>query len=144
MSHSDPASGTENRDAKERRDGPTILMVEDEPVLLETIAECLREWGYHVLEAQNAAAAICHLRTPRQVDVLFTDIRMPGKMDGFGLARWVRERYPAMPILITTGYEGSANVSTTGLFDPPILRKPYDLSVLRQRLSNVLQRPVQE
>lgn len=121
-------------------DVPTVLMVEDEPVLLETIAECLRDWGYHVLEAPSAAEAMTQLSTAPGVDLVFSDIRMPGRMDGFALARWVRERYPAIRILLTTGYEGpGGNGPTGGLHDGPILRKPYELEALRQRLEAMLQ-----
>jgi CheY-like chemotaxis protein len=119
-------------------EAPTILMVEDEAVLRETIAECLRDWGYHVLEASNAQAAIGLITAAKQIDVIFTDVRMPGRMDGFGLARWVRERHPEMPILVTTGYEGPGSGSTLDLHDGPILRKPYDLGTLHERLRALL------
>jgi CheY-like chemotaxis protein len=129
------------RDASRGTDAPearTILMVEDEAVLLETIAECLRDWGYRVLEASNAQAAIGLISAMERIDVIFTDVRMPGRMDGFGLARWVRERHPDIPILVTTGYEGPAGGSTQGLHNGPILRKPYDLGALHERLRALL------
>lgn len=115
----------------------TILMVEDEPILLETIGECLRDWGYHVLEAPDAQEAIAKLASG-PVNLLFSDIRMPGRIDGFGLARWVRERYPSIPILLTTGYEGPSSGPTDLLHDGPILRKPYDLASLRRRVEGLL------
>lgn len=117
---------------------PTILMVEDEPVLLETIAECLRDWGYTVLEAPNATEAIARLATDSRVDVVFTDIRMPGRMDGFGLARWVRERYPGIRILLTSGYEGHSPPEDAYLADAPLLRKPYELGLLRDRVADLM------
>ncbi|MBN8896800.1 MAG: response regulator [Rhodospirillales bacterium] len=117
---------------------PTILMVEDEPVLLETIAECLRDWGYTVLEAPNATEAIAQLATVEHVDLIFSDIRMPGRMDGFALARWVRARHPEIRILLTTGYEGQSRPEDSGLSDAPILRKPYELGVLRTRVADLV------
>ncbi|MDR3538029.1 MAG: response regulator [Acetobacteraceae bacterium] len=113
-------------------------MVEDEPVLLETISECLRDWGYRVLEAPNATEAIAQLTATPHIDLMFSDIRMPGRMDGFGLARWVRERHPTVRILLTTGYEGQGVGPMDSLHDGPILRKPYGLEVLRQRLRSLL------
>lgn len=120
-------------------EAPTVLMVEDEPVLLETIAECLRDWGYRVLEAPNATEAIVQLNATPRIDLMFSDIRMPGRMDGFGLARWVRERYPDVRILLTTGYEGPGGGPTEGLHDGPILRKPYELEALHQRLRALIE-----
>jgi CheY-like chemotaxis protein len=116
-------------------------MVEDEPVLLETIADCLRDWGYRVLEAANASEAIAKLADTPNIAALFSDIRMPGRMDGFALAKWVRERYPAMRILLTTGYEGQTTGRTDHLHDGPILRKPYDLEALRLRVEALVGRP---
>ncbi len=122
----------------EPQEAPTVLMVEDEPILLETISECLRDWGYQVVEAPNATEAIAQLVAPQHIDLMFSDIRMPGRMDGFGLARWVRERYPTMRILLTTGYEGQDVGPVDALHDGPILRKPYGLELLRQRLRTLL------
>ena len=112
-------------------------MVEDEPVLLETIGECLRDWGYHVIEAGNAQDGIGVLEV-REVDLVFSDIRMPGRINGFGLARWVREHHPALPILLTSGYEGENSEPTGSLHNGPILRKPYDLASLRRRVEHLL------
>jgi len=120
----------------------TILLVEDEPILLETIGECLRDWGYHVLEAPDAQEAINKLAAA-SVDLIFSDIRMPGRIDGFGLARWVRERYPAIPILLTTGYEGQSSGPTDSLHNGPILRKPYNLASLRRRVECLLADQIQ-
>jgi CheY-like chemotaxis protein len=122
----------------ELQEPATVLMVEDEPVLLETIGECLRDWGYQVLEAPNAVEAIARMDTTPHVDLVFSDIRMPGRMDGFALARWVRQRHPGVKILLTTGYEGFGNAPAEQVHDGPILRKPYDLRTLRRRVESLL------
>lgn len=82
---------------------PTILVVEDEPLILIAVADELREAGFSVLEAWNAAEAIRLLEANANVRVLFTDIDMPGSMDGLALAAVVRERWPPVRIIVTSG-----------------------------------------
>ena len=82
---------------------PTILVVEDEPLILIAVADDLRDAGFSVLEAWNAAEAIRLLEANANVGVLFTDIDMPGSMDGVRLAAVVRERWPPVHIIVTSG-----------------------------------------
>ena len=72
----------------------TMLIVEDEVLVRLMLAEYLRGCGYRVLEAAHAAEAIKVLEAEIAVDILFTDVQLPGELDGFGLARWTRERRP--------------------------------------------------
>jgi CheY-like chemotaxis protein len=73
----------------------TILLVEDEVLVRMPIAQYLRDCGYKVVEAVNADEAIAVLMHPETVvDIVFSDIEMPGSVDGFGLAKWIREHRP--------------------------------------------------
>jgi len=84
--------------------GPaTVLVVEDDAMIrIETIG-AIQDEGYLVLSADDADQALGALEAHPEVDVLFTDIRMPGSMDGLALANWVRRRHPQMEIVIASG-----------------------------------------
>jgi CheY-like chemotaxis protein len=107
------------------RDGETILAVEDDVQVLRATAESLREFGYRVLEAENARAALA-LLAEKSVDLLFTDIAMPGGMTGRELAQAAAPLYPDMKILLTSGYPDRMADTGRGR-EPPLrfLRKPY-------------------
>jgi CheY-like chemotaxis protein len=86
-----------------RRDEPIrVLLVEDEYLISEWVAESLSEQGFAVHAAANAADALRHLATA-PVDVLFTDINLPGAMDGAALARRARELLPHLPVVYASG-----------------------------------------
>jgi len=82
----------------------TVLVVEDEPLILMNTADELMELGYLVLEAPNAAAAIQAMTTHPEISILFTDIDMPGSMDGLQLAEAVRDGWPPVRIIVTSGH----------------------------------------
>lgn len=82
---------------------PTVLVVEDEALLLCVIADDLREAGFAVIEASNAQQAIRRLETHPEIAVLFTDVDLPGSMDGLGLSAVVRDRWPSVKIIVTSG-----------------------------------------
>jgi CheY-like chemotaxis protein len=104
----------------------TVLVVEDEVLIRLVIAEYLRECGYRVHEAVNADEAILILQAPEvSVDIVFSDVEMPGKMDGFGLARWVRANMPETQVILTSGAERSADIAGTLCEAGPLLEKPY-------------------
>lgn len=84
-------------------DRPKVLVVEDEALLLFSISDELKEAGFDVLEAGNAAQAIALLDRHDDVEVIFTDIDMPGSMDGLKLSRYVRDRWPPIRIVVTSG-----------------------------------------
>lgn len=102
---------------------PTVLVVEDEALLLCVIADDLREAGFAVIEASNAQQAIRRLETHPEIAVLFTDVDLPGSMDGLGLSAVVRDRWPSVKIIVTSGkrkLEGGL-MPADGVFIP----KPY-------------------
>lgn len=81
----------------------TVLIVEDEPLIRMDIAGELEDLGFIVLEAANAAEAITVLATNAEIQILFTDVDMPGSMDGLALAAAVRNRWPPVKIIVTSG-----------------------------------------
>src|SRR5262249_2338572 len=96
----------------------TILVVDDDPAILEYAGEVLEECGYAVLTALNAATALVMLRSNERIDRLFTDLVMPGS-DGLELARRAGEEVPGLKVLFTTGY--STGAAPRGC----LLKKPY-------------------
>jgi CheY-like chemotaxis protein len=116
-----------------------ILIVADDPQLAMMIAEYIRECGYETLEAANADEAISVLRSGiAQVDIVFSDVAMPGAMDGCALVRWVRQNYPLTEVLLTSGCVGG--IQSDGLHDVQLLEKPYKLDDLKRALSALKKR----
>jgi CheY-like chemotaxis protein len=107
-----------------------VLVVEDEPLILLDIVDQLQAEGFKVFEAMNADQAIELLLTRADIRLVFTDIDMPGSMDGLKLAATVRDRWPPVKIIVTSG---ARIVDITDLPDGSVFfNKPYDhLLVLR-------------
>ena len=80
-----------------------VLLVEDDVLLRFLLAEKLREAGLGVIEAANADEAFSYIQPAAQIDLLFTDVQMPGSMDGVGLARRIGTGYPSIRIILTSG-----------------------------------------
>jgi CheY-like chemotaxis protein len=116
------------RDADERAAAtsvrrPVVLVVEDEFLQRMNAAEMIRESGFEVIEAADADKAIAILETRRDIKAVFTDIRMPGPMDGLKLASYVRRNWPPIKIITTSGQVSvdAAELPDGGVFLP----KPY-------------------
>jgi len=86
---------------KEKR--ASVLLVEDEPLICDLAAEVLAEQGFEVRAVSTAMEALRHLISGSQIDVLFTDINLPGGMDGEALAQRARELRPDLPVMYTSG-----------------------------------------
>jgi len=114
-----------------------ILVVEDDPLLRESVAEQIVTLGYAVDIVGDVRAALRKLEEGRSYDLVFSDIVMPGGMGGFDLAAEIRRRWPALPVLLTTGYAEEERVSGNAT-DLPILRKPYTLPLLAARLREAI------
>lgn len=82
----------------------TVLVVEDEPLIRMDILEQLQDLGFDVLEATNATEAVTMLTANKDIQVMFTDVDMPGGMDGLMLAAAVRDRWPPIKIIVTSGH----------------------------------------
>ncbi len=113
----------------------TILLVEDNADVLEVAAISLEQLGYHVRSADNAAAALRLLEQGERIDLVFSDVVMPGELDGIALARRVRRDYPGVRVLLTSGYAAAASAAEGGF---PILRKPYRLAALSRAVRDAL------
>jgi DNA-binding NtrC family response regulator len=113
-----------------------VLLVEDEPMIRAIGMDALEDAGYEVIEARDADEAVRILELLGEVHVLFTDVRMPGSMDGLELAKLVHERWPAMKILITSGdtWPRAAQIPDQGHFLP----KPYRLEALQNEVTSLL------
>jgi PAS domain S-box-containing protein len=117
--------------AQEEHSG-TVMLVEDNPDVAGAATSLLEQLGYAVRWVQNAEIALNEIED-NGVDVVFSDIVMPGKMSGIDLARLLRRRRPKLPILLTTGYSGAAQTLT----DFTVLRKPYQLHELGRAIAEV-------
>jgi CheY-like chemotaxis protein len=114
---------------------PTVLVVEDEVLIRLVIADYLRDCGYKVHEAVSGEEAIAILQAPEvSIDVVFSDVEMPGSMDGFALARWVRANKPGMEVILTSGIERSADIAATLCEAGPLMTKPYSSQDVVDRL----------
>jgi CheY-like chemotaxis protein len=102
----------------------TVLVVEDEVLIRMLIAEELRDSGFQVIEAANADEAMGFLAGGGDVDLVFTDVRMPGAMDGLALARHINEAHRDTKLLITSGHLQAGDAAGLGPFIP----KPYSIS----------------
>jgi len=117
----------------------TILVVEDEVLIRLVIAEYLRECGYRVIEAANADEALLVLsKSELAIDVVFTDVEMPGSMDGFALAQWSRSNRPDIDVILA-GSVGRAVQAASELCDAGNnVPKPYDPKGIHDRIRRLL------
>jgi PAS domain S-box-containing protein len=117
----------------------TILVAEDDEAVRTTVVEMLTDLGYRVLKAADAASALAVVESGVPIDVLFTDVVMPGTLRSPELARMARERLPNLAVLFTSGYTENAIVHG-GRLDPGVelLGKPYTRESLARRIRQVL------
>ena len=115
----------------------TVLLVEDNADVAEVGAGYLRQLGYRVRSVANAQAAIAALRLDANVELVFSDILMPGGMNGLELAHEIREKFPGIPVLLTTGYSASAQDAVR--HGVVVLQKPYDLEGLRRNIREAIE-----
>lgn len=117
----------------------TILFVEDEALVRMDMAEFLRECGYRVHEAANASEALEALQAKFAIDVVFTDINLPGDLNGLNLAEWVINNRPGVRVIVTTGGEPNPQLPPgTGA----LLAKPYTGRDLLARVKEALTAPL--
>jgi signal transduction histidine kinase/ActR/RegA family two-component response regulator len=118
----------------------TILVVEDDADLRETVVTTLGQLGYQALAAANAIAALRVLAGPEHIDLLFTDVMMPGGMLGPALAKRARELRPDIRVMFTTGYAENTVLAQAGLTSAEVITKPYRNEDLAVRIRHVLDR----
>ena len=117
----------------------TVLVAEDDEAVRATVVEMLTQLGYRVLKAADAASALAVVESGVPIDVLFTDVVMPGTLRSPDLARMARERLPNLAVLFTSGYTENSIVHG-GRLDPGVelLGKPYTRESLARRIRQVL------
>jgi CheY-like chemotaxis protein len=117
---------------------PTVLVVADEVLVRMAVSDYLRECGYNVVEASDAHEAIEVMTSEAGVDIAFADITMPGSLDGFGLAQWIRRERPDIRVVLTSGVARSAKAAGELCEDGPMLAKPYEHADLERRIRALL------
>jgi CheY-like chemotaxis protein len=118
--------------------GETVLVIEDNPAVRMVIVEVLRELGYHALEAGDAEAAIPIISSPRKLDLIVSDVGLPG-MNGRQIAEHARRSRPDLKILFVTGYAEGA-VSRSGFLAPgmAMMTKPFAIEALASKISEMM------
>jgi DNA-binding NtrC family response regulator len=116
----------------------TVLVVEDELLIRMDIADYLRERGYHVVEAGSGDEAVVALKADIGIAVVFTDVSMPGSLDGLGLARWVHRERPGLGVILTSGVARIAPEVQDLLTNGPLMAKPYDHGEVEARIRTAL------
>ena len=119
----------------------TILVVEDEQDVRSSTVELLSALGYQVFEAEDAASAVDVIDSGAKIDLVFSDVMMPGKMSSLELSKVVRTKLPAVQILFTSGYAEGV-LAHDGRLDAGVnlLQKPYNADVLSARIRHLLRR----
>ncbi len=118
-----------------------VLLVEDDDEVARMSREMLEQLGYEVVRSANASDALGVIAAGPQIDIVFSDIMMPGAMDGVALARELKVRLPQLPVVLTSGHPGAFGheIEHNGL---QVLPKPYRLDELRVTLAEALERRV--
>jgi CheY-like chemotaxis protein len=118
---------------------PVVLVVEDEPLLRMLAVDVVEEAGFIAIEARDADEAVILLESRTDITLLFTDINMPGSMDGLKLAHAVRDRWPPIKILVVSGKQQprSSDLPSNSCF----LGKPYQAAALVEELRSMVGSP---
>lgn len=118
---------------------PTVLVVDDEVLLRMNLSDFLQECGFKVLEASSATEAVAMVEAyTGQIDLVFSDVVMPGEMDGFGLAQWVRGNHPDLPVILCSGDARKAETAQHLCAGEPFLSKPFDLHMAVAKIRHLL------
>ena len=116
---------------------PLVMVVEDEVLIRMAVAAALRNVGLHALEARDADEALTIIHAGIIPDVLFTDVRMPGSMDGLKLAALLESMFPDMHIIVSSAYIGRTDLKMSVNF----IAKPLDPAIVARIVKKVLNRP---
>ena len=134
------ASGaTAGEDAPRAQAGEQVLVVDDEPVVRMLVSDVLRELGYAAIEVAEAATALRVLDSRTRIDLLVTDVGLPGGLNGRQLADAARVRRPGLKVLFITGYAESTVLGGDGL-EPgmEVITKPFTVDVLATRIRSMI------
>jgi len=117
----------------------SILLVEDDDKVASLVTEMFVELGYRVTRVASAQAALGALADDRNIDLVFSDVMMPGPLNGIDLAREMRRQRPELPVLLTSGYAGSS-MKPADSDSLKVLPKPYQIEALRDAVRAALGR----
>jgi len=133
-----PVAADANGNAHQPEPVGRALIVEDNDEVAALVLEMFRELSFKVTRVSNAQAALGALNDGRKIDIVFSDIMMPGGMNGIDLAREIRRRQPGLPVVLTSGYTHTptADLNREGFV---VLYKPYDLRALNEVLEMALE-----
>ena len=118
-----------------------LLVVEDEILIRSAVAEFLRNAGYKVIEAADAGEAVAIFASETQIDLVFSDINMPGPMDGIGLMSWIADHHPGIHVILTSAISHARRAGESGA---GFLMKPYRLAEAARRIASLLNDPPRE
>jgi CheY-like chemotaxis protein len=116
----------------------TILVVEDEVLIRMVLTHHLRSRGYRVLEASDGREAMQILRSDHAIDLLLTDVGLPGGITGFEIARRAKRRRPELAVIITSGTDPALQSGADLRDEHPYVRKPYDPDALAAEIRRLL------
>jgi DNA-binding NtrC family response regulator len=120
-------------------EGPAVLIAEDEMLIRFALSDCLAERGFRVFEAATASEAIDVLEHEPEIELVFTDIRMPGPINGIDLANWVHAHRPGLPVVLTSGDARKAELAAKITPEEPFIAKPYDVQSVVDKISDIAQ-----
>lgn len=112
-----------------------VLIVEDELFVRLMAVDAIEDAGYAAVEAADADTALAMLDDRSDIDILFSDIKMPGALDGLALAAMVQERWPTLPIILTSGHLYRGDIDMPAAI--PFLQKPYRANALIAELERI-------
>ncbi len=116
----------------------SVLVVEDEPLILEVVADELNDAGFDVHQAATGEEAVALLQAQPSLDLLLTDIRLPGRLDGWSVAEQARRRFAALSVIYVTGYSGAPARQVPGSV---LIMKPYRPAAILKAAQNLGLRP---
>ncbi len=133
-------TASELADAPRAKEGQTVLVVDDEPTIRMLVVEVLEDLGYRAIEAADGAAGLQVLQSDVRIDLLVTDVGLPGGMNGRQVADAARVARPDLKVLFITGYAENA-VLSHGHLDPGmhVLTKPFAMEVIASRIKNLIE-----
>jgi CheY-like chemotaxis protein len=130
----------ENKELPRAEAGETVLVVDDEPTVRMLVGDTLSELGYRGIEAADASSGLKVLESDVKIDLLITDVGLPGGMNGKEMADEARKHRPDLKVLFITGYAENAAV-TNGRLEPGmhVLSKPFPIDKLAARIRSIIE-----
>jgi CheY-like chemotaxis protein len=139
--HSGERRGGEMNSANhvtQRSPDASVLVVEDEVLIRLPIVDHLRDCGWRVLEATTADEAKALFLSGAPIDIVFSDVQMPGALDGIGLAHWIHDNHSEIKVLLTSGVAATTGIAVEVCEQKSIFRKPYDCEAVASRIRVLL------